>query len=451
MPDTTSIIQTDLSHDVALDQAVALVPGVATSIINGRVIDPANNIDKIMAIHIQDGKIIALGDAPENFSAIRTIDANQLVVCPGLVDLRVRLREPGFEHKGTIASETKAAVAGGITAVCCPPDTNPIIDNAAIVKLIRLKAQTEGFAKVYTLSALTQQLQGERLSEMRELKDAGCVGVSNALSPIKNTLVMRRALEYATSHDITVFIQAFDPWLSNGCVHEGNVSTRMGLAAIPVSAETIAISRDLQLIELTGAKAHFCQLSSASAVQLILQAQKSGLPVTADVTAHHLHLTEMDVSFFDSNSHVLPPLRTQRDQSALQQGLKSGVITSIVSDHQPHDSDAKLAPFAETEAGISGVETLLPLALKMIDKQNMTLSEVISCLTHQPAKILNISEGTLSIGSDADICLFDPEKYWQVDRTKLLSQGKNTPFHGWELKGKVNITMKSGQIVYSAT
>lgn len=422
----------------------------AISIINGRVIDPANQIDQQMDVHMQYGKIIALGDAPENFVAKQVIDASRQIVCPGLIDLRFRLREPSYETKGTIASETKAAVAGGVTALCCPPDTIPIIDNAAMVKLIRLKAETEGVAKIYTLSALTQQLKGEKLSEMRELKDAGCVGTTNALQPVKNTLVMRRALEYAASHDITVFIQAFDPWLSNGCAHEGAVSTRLGLAGIPVCAETVAIARDLQLIELTGATAHFCQLSSAKAVQLVQQAQEDGLPVTADVTAHHLHLTEMDIGYFDSNCHVIPPLRTQRDQDALRQGLKSGVISSIVSDHQPHSSDAKLAPFAETEAGISGVETLLPLALKMIDDQAMSLSDVIARLTLQPAKTLGLREGTLSIGSDADICIFDPQEYWVVDREKLLSQGKNTPFHSWELKGKVNYTFKAGEMVFQS-
>ena len=421
----------------------------AISIINGRVIDPANQIDQQMDIHLQYGKIIALGDAPENFIARQLIDASRQIVCPGLIDLRFRLRESNDETKSSIASETRAAVAGGVTALCCPPDTVPIIDNTAMVKLIRLKAETEGVARIYTLSALTQQLKGEKLSEMRKLKDAGCVGTTNALHPVKSTLVMRRALEYAASHDITVFIQAFDPWLSDGCAHEGAVSTRLGLAGIPVSAETIAIARDLQLIELSGATAHFCQLSSAKAVQLIQQAQENGLPVTADVSAHHLHLTEMDIAYFDSNCHVIPPLRTQRDQAALRQGLKSGVISSIVSDHQPHSSDAKLAPFAETEAGISAVETLLSLALKMVDVQAMQLSDVIACLTEQPAKILNLAEGTLSIGSDADICIFDPEAYWLVDREKLLSQGKNTPFHGWELKGKVNYTIKSGEIVFS--
>lgn len=421
----------------------------AISIINGRIIDPANQIDQQMDIHLQYGKIIALGDAPENFIARQLIDASRQIVCPGLIDLRFRLRESNDETKSSIASETRAAVAGGVTALCCPPDTVPIIDNTAMVKLIRLKAETEGVARIYTLSALTQQLKGEKLSEMRKLKDAGCVGTTNALHPVKSTLVMRRALEYAASHDITVFIQAFDPWLSDGCAHEGAVSTRLGLAGIPVSAETIAIARDLQLIELSGATAHFCQLSSAKAVQLIQQAQENGLPVTADVSAHHLHLTEMDIAYFDSNCHVIPPLRTQRDQAALRQGLKSGVISSIVSDHQPHSSDAKLAPFAETEAGISAVETLLSLALKMVEDQAMQLSDVIACLTEQPAKILNLAEGTLSIGSDADICIFDPEAYWLVDREKLLSQGKNTPFHGWELKGKVNYTIKSGEIVFS--
>ncbi len=419
------------------------------SIINGRIIDPANQIDSHTDIHIQNGKILALGQAPDGFKAQKVIDATDRLVCPGLVDMRVRLREPGFETKGTIASETRAAAAGGVTSLCCPPDTNPIIDNAAMVKLIRLKAATEGVAKVYTLSALTQQLKGEKLSEMRELKDAGCVGTTNALTPVKNTLIMRRALEYAASHNITVFIHPFDPWLSDGCAHEGVVSTRLGLAGIPESAETIAIARDLQLIELIGGRVHFCQLSSAGSIQLIRQAQEAGLPVTADVTAHHLHLTEMDIGFFDSNCHVLPPLRTQRDMEALRHGVQSDILSCIVSDHQPHDSDAKLAPFAETEPGISGIETLLPLALKLIDSQNMSLMEVISRLTIQPARILNIAEGTLSTGQDADICIFDPEAYWRVEKEKFLSKGKNTPFHGWELKGQVEYTIKTGEIVFS--
>ena len=420
------------------------------SIINGRIIDPANQLDKKLDIHLQHGKIIALGEAPADFITAHYIDAHQQIVCPGLVDLRFRLREPGYETKGSIASETRAAAAGGVTSLCCPPDTDPIIDNAAMVKLIRLKAETEGLAKVFTLSALTQQLKGEKLSEMRKLKDAGCVGTTNALNAVKSTLVMRRALEYAASHDITVFIQAFDPWLSDGCAHEGAISTRLGLAGIPVCAETIAIARDLQLIELSGAKAHFCQLSSAKAVQLIHQAQLDGLPVSADVTAHHLHLTDMDIGFFDSNCHVIPPLRTQRDQQALRQGLKSGVISSVVSDHQPHGSDAKLAPFAETEAGISAVETLLSLSLKTAEELNMPLIEIIDRLTAQPAKILGLKEGTLSVGSDADICIFDPDAYWLVDRENLVSQGKNTPFHSWELKGKVSYTLKSGEIVFPA-
>ncbi len=419
------------------------------SIINGRLIDPANNKDEQQDIHIQHGKIIALGTPPKDFKAQQTINAKDCVICPGLIDLRFRLRKSSYETKGAVAAETKAAVAGGITTLCCPPDTQPIVDNAAMVKLIRLKAETEGVAKIYTLSALTQQLNGEQLSEMRELKDAGCVATTNALQPIKSTLVMRRALEYAASHDIIVFIHAFDPWLSDGCAHEGAISTRLGLAGIPESAETIAIARDLQLIELSGAKAHFCQLSCAKSVQLIKQAQANGLPVTADVTAHHLHLTEMDIADFNSDCHVIPPLRTQRDQQGLQQGLKNSVISAIVSDHQPHSDDAKLAPFAQTKPGISGVETLLSLALKMIDSQDMSLSEVIALMTSKPASILNLPEGSLSLGQDADICIFNPKEYWLVDRNKLLSQGKNTPFHSWEVKGKVYWTLKAGEVVFS--
>lgn len=420
------------------------------SILGGRVIDPVNHLDEKTDVHILASKIIAIGEPPNTYSAQHTIDASNHIVIPGIVDLRARLREPGFENKGCIASETKAAVAGGITSLCCPPDTDPVIDNTAVVELIRLKAEQAGLVNVYTLGALTQQLQGQQLSEMRELKDAGCVGVSNALSPVENTLVMRRALEYAASHDITVFIHPFDRWLTEeGCAHEGDVSSRLGLSGIPESAETIALARDLMLIELTGARVHFCELSSARAVEMVKNARDKGLAVSADVTAHHLQLTDMDIGFFDSNCHVFPPFRTQRDLNALRRGVMENTLTAVVSDHQPHDSDAKLAPFAETEPGLSGLETLLPLSLKMAEELNMALPDIIARLTIQPANILNINAGSLGVGKPADVCIFDPTQHWKIDKAQLLSMGKNTPFHNWELKGLVKYTIKSGKLVYT--
>jgi dihydroorotase len=420
----------------------------------GRVIDPKNNIDALKDVYIKGQTIISVkdpGDLLENFTADQIIDATNLIVCPGLVDLCNRLREPGYKHKGTIASETYAAVSGGVTSLSCPPDTKPVIDSTALVKQIHIETQNNGFCHVYPMAAMTKGLQGQELSEMNTLMRAGCVGVSNALQPISNTLVMRRVMEYAASQQISIFLHPQDYWLShNGCAHDGQVSSRLGLTGIPESAETIALLRDLELVELTGVKAHISQLSTARGVDIVRQAKKSGLNISCDVTAHHLYLTEMDVDCFNSNCHVIPPLRTQRDQDALRYGLLDNTIDAIVSDHQPHDADAKLAPFAESEPGMSTIETFLPLALKLTEQTSMSLVDLIAKLTIEPANILGIDAGTLDKGSNADICLIDPEHYWQVDREQLLSHGKNTPFNGWELQGKVVKTLVDGKVVFSA-
>ena len=419
-------------------------------IANGLIIDPANNIEAKHDVYIAEGRIAAIGKQPDGFTLDKTIDATDNHVIPGIVDLRARLREPGLENKGTIASETRAAAASGITTLCIPPDTTPVIDTTAVVELIHQRAAEAGFANVVTLAALTAGLKGEQISEMAMLKNYGnCVGVSNALTPINNNLVMRRAMEYAASCGLTIFLHAEDEGLAgNGCAHEGAISTRLGLPGVPESAETIAVSRDLLLIEQTGVRAHFCHVSSARAAQMIARAQYDGLPVTADVTAHHLHLTEMDIGYFNSNCHVRPPLRTQRDQEALVAALAQGNINAICSDHEPHDTDAKLAPFSETETGISSLETLLPLALRLTD--DLSLSDVIDRITHHPAKILGIDAGTLSLGEKADICIYNPETNWILQPETMLSAGHNTPFAGWELKGKVMHTLLNGKIVYSA-
>lgn len=395
---------------------------------NGLVIDPANNIETKHDVYISEGRIAAIGKQPDGFTVDETINANGCHVIPGIVDLRARLREPGLENKGTISSETRAASAGGITTLCIPPDTTPVIDTTSVIELIHQRATEAGHAKIVTLAALTAGLKGEQLSEMATLKKYGsCVGVSNALSPVTSNLVMRRAMEYAASCGLTIFLHAEDQGLAgNGCAHEGAISTRLGLAGIPETAETNAISRDLLLVEQTGVRAHFCHISSSRALQMIARAQYDGLPVTADVTAHHLHLTEMDIGFFDSNCHIKPPLRTQRDREALVAALATGNVNAICSDHEPHDADAKLAPFAETEAGISSLETLLPLALRLTEE--LSLSDVIDRLTHHPAKILGIDAGTLSVGEKADICIYDPKENWIMKKDNMLSAGKNTPF-----------------------
>ncbi len=422
----------------------------AISIINGHVIDPANSIDNNHDLHIKDGKIIALGAAPQGFEPAHVIDASNKIVCPGLIDLRAAMREPGQEHTATIASETFAAASAGITTLCCTPDTSPVIDTPAVANLIRHLAKQAGFAKVLPLGALTQTLAGEQISEMAALKDAGCIGVSNALEPVTNTLVMRRAMEYAATYDLTVFLHAEDKWLrNNGCIHEGAISTRYGLPGIPEAAETVATARDLALIEQTGVRAHFCGISTTRAVRMIGRAQHDGVNVSADVTAHHLHLCEIDVSKFNSMCHVRPPLRTLRDQNGLRQGLKQGIIGAICSDHQPHNADAKLAPFITTAHGISALETLLPLSLKLAHETNlMSIYEVIANLTQKPADILGIDAGTLGIGRPADICIFDPEHEWVFGENTIKSHGLNSPFLGWDLKGRVFYTLLDGKIVY---
>ncbi len=417
---------------------------------NGRIIDPANKIDETNNLYIVDGLISAIGQAPVHFVAEQKIDATGLIVCPGFVDLAAHLREPGEEHKATIASETAAAVKGGITTLCCPPNTSPVIDTTAVVELIHHKAKLSGLAHIHPIGALTQKLEGQKLSNMAALKNAGCVGVSNHWQPLKNILVLRRALEYATTYDLTVFLHPEDHHLLNdGCAHEGAVSTRLGLPSVPESAETAALAQQLILIKETGARVHFCRLSSAQAVAMIAEAQSSGLAVTADVAAHQLHLCEIDISDFDSHCHVRPPLRTQRDQQGLNNGLLNHAIAAICSDHQPHEPDAKLKPFSDTEPGISGLETLLPLSLRLFHGHQLSLSEVIAKISSEPARILKIPAGTLSLASAADICIFDPDHYWEISPDSWLSRGYNTPFVGWELRGHVTHTFVGGQLVYT--
>lgn len=415
----------------------------------GRVIDPANKRDEVADVFIANGRIASIGKQPAGFTADETIDASNKIVCPGLVDMCASLREPGYEFKATIESETIAAAAAGITTLCCPPNTNPVIDTTAVVESIQQRAKVVGKARVVTVGALTKGLKGQQISEMVALKDVGCVAVGNGLNSIPDAQIMRRAMEYAASHDITVFVFAEDKGLrGKGCSHEGPVGTRMGLAGIPEIAETIAVSRDLALVEVTGARVHFLHLSSARAVRMVARAQFDGLPVSANVTAHHLHLLDIDLADFDSNYHVRPPLRTQRDRDGLRQGLASGAITAICSDHQPHDIDAKLGPFGETEPGISGLETLLPLTLKLVNEKILDLPSAIALLTHRPASILKLDAGTLSEGVVADVCVFDPELDWVLNDKTWLSRGTNTPFRGRSLVGRVTHTVFEGKLVY---
>lgn len=415
----------------------------------GHLIDPANGIDAATDLYIAGGRITAVGKAPDGFSADVTLDASGLHIIPGLVDLCARLRDPGQEHKASIDTECRAAAASGITTLCCPPDTTPVIDTPAVVELIRHRSLQADAARVVTLGALTRGLKGEHLSEMAALKQAGCVGVSNALSPLASTQIERRAFEYAATFDLTVFIHADDPALSaDGCLHEGPISTRLGLRGIPEAAETVAVARDLALIQQTGVRAHFCRLTTRHAVRMVARAQYDGLPVSADVAIPYLYLTELDASEFNPDFHFIPPLRTQDDRAGLIAGLKDGTLGALCSDHQPHEADAKLAPFPATEPGASGLDTLLPLALKLVQEKHLTLSEAIARVTCGPAAILNLPCGELGAGRVADICIFDAGEHWQVTHENLFSQGKNTPFNGWEMPGQVRYTLRDGRIIF---
>ncbi|RMG31813.1 MAG: dihydroorotase [Gammaproteobacteria bacterium] len=419
----------------------------------GRVIDPASGLDEVTDVWVGGGRLLAIGpEPPPGFAADFEIDAHRRLVLPGLVDLAARLREPGEEHKATIASETRAAVAGGITTLCCPPDTQPPIDTPAVVELIRKRADAAGYARVEVLGALTRDLAGETLTEMAALKEEGCVGVSNAGRPLASSLVLRRALEYAATYELTVFIQPEDAALAaDGCVHEGETATRLGLPGIPAAAETAAVAHALALIEHTGARAHFCRLSHTRSVQMIARARYDGLPVTADVAAPYLFLTDHDVGDFDPFCHVRPPLRTDADRDALRRALANGAIDALCSDHQPHEPDAKRNPFPMTEPGISGLDTLLSLGLRLVEEGVLDLPTLVMRLCTAPGRILGleaIGTGRLLPGRRADLVLVDPDAVWRVTPEQLLSAGHNTPFMGWELRGRVTHTLVGGRVVF---
>jgi dihydroorotase len=418
---------------------------------NGRLIDPKNNIDAIQDVFIAAGKIVAIGSAPADFHANQTLDATGQIVCPGLVDLSARLREPGFEYKATLESELRAAAAGGITSLACPPDTEPVLDEPGLVEMLKHRAKLLNLAHVYPLGALTRQLEGKQLTEMCELTEAGCVGFSHATAPLTDTLVMRRAMQYASTFGFRVWLHPEDVYLArNGVAHDGEVAARLGLTGIPSSAETIALATILTLAQETGAHVHVCRISSREGVEMLRKAKQQGVTVSSDIGINHLHLTEHDIGYFDAQCHLKPPLRSQRDRDALRQGLADGTIDAICSDHTPVDDDAKLAPFAESEPGATGLELLLPLTLKWAQESNTPLLKALASVTSEPAALLGIAAGHLTVGACADVCVFDMEEYWKVAPQSLLSQGKNSPFLGLELAGKVRATIVAGHLVHQA-
>ncbi|GAB5603949.1 dihydroorotase [Sideroxyarcus sp. TK5] len=416
---------------------------------SGRLIDPQNGLDAQRDLYISEGRIVGIGDAPKGFKAEQVIDAQGLVVMPGLVDVAARLREPGYEYKATLESEMAAAVAGGVTSLACPPDTDPPLDEPGLVEMLKHRARNLNQCRVFPIGALTYGLKGAELTEMAELTEAGCKAFSQADAPLTDTRVLLRAMQYAATFGYRVWLRPQDSFLAkNGVAHDGEVATRLGLPPIPVAAETIALSTALQLARETGVTLHICRLSSAAGVDMVRAAKLEGLNVTCDVSMNHVHLTEMDIGFFDANCHLMPPLRSQRDRAALRAGLLDGTIDAICSNHSPVDDDAKLLPFAEAEAGATGLELLLSLVLKWAEQENVPLLHALSRISINPAQLLGQKMGHLSQGAHADICIFDPEARWRVAPAALKSQGKNTPFNGYEMQGRVRYTLLDGQIVF---
>jgi dihydroorotase len=420
---------------------------------NGRLIDPANGIDAQQDLFIAAGKVLAVGAAPEGFAASKTIDAGGLIVAPGLVDLSARLREPGYEYKATLESEMRAAMYGGVTSLVCPPDTEPVLDEPGLVEMLKHRAKNLNQAHVYPLGALTVGLKGEALTEMAELTEAGCIGFAQAEEPILDTTVLLRAMQYAKTFGYTVWLRPQDPYLGRGGIaHSGPVASRLGLSGVPAIAETIRLHTIFELMRTTGVKVHLCRISSAAGIELVRAAKKEGLPVTCDVGVHYVHLTDVDIGFFDSNARVTPPFRSDRDRAAIREGLLDGTIDVICSDHTPVDDDEKLLPFGEASPGATGLELLLPLTLKWADESRddarQALARAIARITCDPARVVGLDSGRLSVGSVADVCIFDPSASWKVEAKSLASQGKHTPFLGYELAGQVKMTIVSGHVAF---
>jgi dihydroorotase len=424
---------------------------VNVEIRDGRLVDPKNGIDERASLFIAGEKVAAIGRAPDSWRGDRVIDASGLVVAPGLVDLSVRLREPGFEYRATLESEMRAAAAGGVTSLACPPDTDPVLDEPGLVEMLQARAKAMRSSRVYPLGALTRGLAGEQVAELGDLADAGCIGFSHADAPLPDTMVLYRTLQYAATFGYTVWLRPQDAFLGkDGIAHDGEVATRLGLPAIPACAETIALATITRLIEETGARVHVCRLSTREGVALVRAAKKARLPLTCDVAIHHLHLCDVDIGWFDTNCRLVPPLRSTRDRDALRGGVADGTIDAICSDHAPVDDDAKQLPFGEAEPGATGVELLLPLVLKLGAEEHLALPRTLALITAGPAAIMAKDTGHLGAGAAADVCIFDPSAFWRIDKQALLSQGKNTPFLGLEAAGKVRYTLVAGRVVFEA-
>jgi dihydroorotase len=417
----------------------------------GRVVDPASGRDELADVAIEAGRIAAIGRAPEGFAGAQAIDARGLVVAPGLIDLCARVREPGHEHEGMLESEMAAAVAGGVTALVCPPDTDPPLDEPGLVQMLGFRARGLQLARLFPLGALTRGLGGEVITEMAELSEAGCIGFGQADVPVRDTMVLHRALQYAATFGHRVWLRPNDPWLGKGVAAKGPLATRLGLSGVPAIAETIALATIFELVRDTGASVHLSRLSSAVGIELLRRAKADGLAVTADASIHTLHLIDLDIGYFNAAMRLDPPLRQQRDRDAIRAALADGTLDALVSDHTPVAEDAKNLPFGEAEPGASALELLLPMVLKWSEQARLPLAQALAQVTSRPARLLGAAgegAGAVAVGARADLCLFDPSARWTVEPARLRSRGKHTPFAGHEVAARVVATLVEGRIAY---
>ena len=415
---------------------------------NGHVVDPANGIDEVCDVWMDAGRIAGVG----KFSgqADETIDATGQYVCPGLVDMHVHLREPGQEWKEDVESGSRAAVAGGVTTFCCMPNTQPRLDHAGVLLQVIQRAEQVGLCHVHPIGAVSKNLEGKELTEMRELVRAGAVAFSDDGLPVWHAGVMRKALEYASSFGFLVIQHAEELELTaGGCINEGWISTQLGVGGMPSEGEDTMISRDIMLTRLTDARYHVAHISTAGAVDLVRKARAEGLKVSAEAAPHHFNLTEEEVINFNADAKMSPPLRTEADRQAVIEGLRDGTIEVIATDHAPHHEDDKRCGLSCAAFGIVGLETMLPVSLELVRNNIITMSDLIAKMTSNPAKLLNLESGTLSVGAEADICVFNADKAWTLDRSKLFSKSRNTPWHGKKLTGLVTHTLRAGRVVFS--
>jgi dihydroorotase len=418
---------------------------------NGRVIDPASGADAVQSVFCAAGRVVALGDAPDGWSPNRVIDATDLIVAPGLVDLAASLSAAGEKAGAHLESELRAAAAGGVTSLVCPPDCAPALDDAGTVEMLRHRAQSLASSHVHPLGALTIGLKGEQLAELHALHASGCIAFSQGSVPIINTEVLRRAMQYAATLGYGVWLQPSDPWVgADGVMHEGEIATRLGLPGISPLAETMAVRSLLALAANTGCALHLCRITCAESVALIKAARAAGASVTCDVSATHLHLTDGDVGYFDTRARLSPPLRSDADRRALRAGLADGTINAIVSQHIPVALDGKNVPFGEADAGASALETLLSLTLKWAQEEKISIPRALACVTHQAAHIARLPVGKLHVGSAAELCVFDPGAYRVVSAASFVSASKSSPFLGYELPGVVRYTIALGRVAYEA-